>query len=343
MTMSKNLRIEFIRDYRCFKKGTVFELPRQCCIVGDNGAGKTTLLSAIRFHAVEEKGHTDHFFLGNTKEKEANVENFGYDASFSYSTSTDNPATVGQFNEELQERGAKAGSLAKSSGQSQVWNLVHVMNRWSETSNSLLILDEPEISIDFKHRIALIARIKRMMEQNRKAIIVCSHAPDLMRMFPKVFVIPTGEVIDTEEYIERKEMEPVAMFLNNSKTKQEDKDDYRQIDITKMEDDLIESAAKVSEDVWSPEELATEEKIDQKALIKDINRLLLVVTTAKSKPEYQEADTQERFGMAIDILTGVKGELEKGEMPIATVREALAAVREVNYGLMKAAKEKQNG
>lgn len=338
--MSKNLRIEFIRDYRCFKKGTVFELPRQCCIVGDNGAGKTTLLSAIRFHAVNEKNQTYHFFLGNTQEKEANVENFGYDASFSYSTSTDNPSTVGQFISELKDRGVTAGSLAKSSGQSQVWNLVHVMNRWSETSNSLLILDEPEISIDFKHRIALIARIKRMMEQNRKAIIVCSHSPDLMRMFPKVFVIPTGEVIDTEEYIERKEMEPVAMFLNNPNAKKEDHDEYRQVDITQMEDELIKSSGKVTDDIWSPSELASEEKINKKTLLKDINRLLLVVSTAKSKPEFNDPESQTKLDDAILILNGVKTELETEGIEFSTVREALAAVRQVSYGLMVSAKEK---
>lgn len=325
----KTIRIEFTEDYRCYKKGTVINLPTPCCIVGDNGSGKSTLLSIIRYHAVEECGHDNHYFLGNSREKVANVTGFDFPNSFSYSTSTDNPATVGQFNEELFDKGVEIGSIEKSSGQAQVWNLVHVLNQAHAVPGSLLILDEPEISIDFRHRIAVSARLRRMMEQYRQPLIVCSHSPDIMRLFDTVFVIPTGEIMETEAYIMMKEMEPVAAFLKEAPREVNDTE-YKQLEISEEEEKMIERYRAVdNNDIYTMEELSAEEQITPQQAMQDLNRLALVIEIAKSKPENSKMEIQQQLASASDIIAGVINEAEKGITGQISVREALSTIRAV--------------
>lgn len=183
----KTIRVEFTEDYRCFKKGKVFEIPTQCCIVGDNGSGKTTLLSTILYHAGKK--------VDTTEDKKAEVTGYDFAYTYSFTTATD-----------------KKKALPMSSGQHQILSLSKVLREATYTENSLTILDEPESNIDFRHRLALCARIRCMVEDPalKRDIIVCSHSPDIMRLFPFVFIIPLGKVMSTEEYIFSKEMESLT-------------------------------------------------------------------------------------------------------------------------------------
>lgn len=187
--------VKFIKDYRCFKEGTVVEFPEKLTVItGDNGAGKSTLLSCIRVlfknqwsysHNSEAKGILEDCI---SQEHEVAYIDISKDL---YATRPDL---------DYDNLGLQLQAMKGSSGQGSMIQLHHTL---SECKAPLVILDEPERGLADARQYMIRALIEKFMFENPDTqVIITSHSRIFMEMTERVLEVQRNKYIKPDGYIE---------------------------------------------------------------------------------------------------------------------------------------------
>lgn len=165
------MKITFIEDCRCFKKGDVFNFDLQpgeiTFLIGPNGCGKSTLMFTLRskldsladmdnknFDGMKKFSLMDHYvdILGS-----ANIEGFDFNYGFFRDTIADNPTSIN--NAATAFGFIEGGGLSmrtKSAGQKNVYQFIRFIAEISKilgdhSDERILIgIDELDDSLDLK-------------------------------------------------------------------------------------------------------------------------------------------------------------------------------------------------
>lgn len=195
-------------------------------IVGENGMGKSTLLEAIAVcWGFNPEGGTKNMRFA-TRESHSTLcdylrlargPHYARDGFFLRAESTYNVASE---IDRLKSSGANGEQFMKSYGGISLHNQSHgesfmaiMKNRFS--GHGLYILDEPEAALSPSRQMAMLALMKRLVDQDSQ-FIISTHSPILM-------AYPEAEIIELDEtgfrstpYKETTHYRLTNYFLNNT-------------------------------------------------------------------------------------------------------------------------------
>lgn len=164
--------ITLLKDYRCFKKGDVFELKKFNLLVGDQGCGKSTLLQLL---VDWNKGGRDMIQVEHTDELKKYVF---------FDFERDNPRTASSpkaVRNPKTNLAAELSLLWKSHGEA----VLRVIRSVPLEKPSLVLMDEPDMALSPKSIIHLQEILMKM--KNTHQIILAAHNPILIALAENVF------------------------------------------------------------------------------------------------------------------------------------------------------------
>lgn len=165
------ISIKFKEDYVCFFKGNKFKLKPITLLVGDQGCGKSTMLHAIKDRIQRnEKGVFECEFDDTVQNKIMHLD-----------LEKDNPRTdKSRFNPNNSDDMFYSLSVGMGShGEA----LLPILKLIEDTSDSLIMLDEPETSLSLRSQYKLIEMFKDALTRNNQ-IILATHNIVFMEAFP---------------------------------------------------------------------------------------------------------------------------------------------------------------
>lgn len=224
------MRIKITKDFRCFKKGEVYELDLQpgeiTFVVGPNGCGKSTLMFALRAvkdsmkdlnnkrtEGMREVSLEMHYLdvISHTS-----IEDYDFKLAFFKDTVVDNPTS---FMNAATAYGLVAGgglsSQTKSCGQGQ---LNQMLRFWSDIIEAcgpesderiLIVMDELDDSLDLKAqaRFGYIASKMLLEKYPNASILVVTHsiitamgAEQFSTVKSRVFDVKRNQYTTAESY-----------------------------------------------------------------------------------------------------------------------------------------------
>ncbi len=179
-------QIEFIDDWRCFKKGDTFAFgPGVNLLVGDQGSGKSSILSLI---AAQSKARGYRYEIGIEKKVEFTVDSV---TSSGLDFEHDNPRTLSDI-----ISGAQILLKYKSHGQS---NLA-ILNTLTQFSDALLYLDEPDMALSIRSICQLADLFTTCADKNCQ-IIAAVHNPILIGKFLMVYSLDHRRWMKSDDFI----------------------------------------------------------------------------------------------------------------------------------------------
>lgn len=173
-------------------------------LVGQNGAGKSALLKAIVLK------HTDNWELRNNyrlTDENLTIDNLSTDLG--YYIAENNSKHKGYFGDDVL---TQVIAMKASSGESTLHQVLNVLK------HQLVILDEPDQSLDIKNMLILEEVFKKIASNGTK-IIMTIHNPFLLKEMEKVpgvtfFDIYTGDKISIESYFDKQKEAALEIFAS---------------------------------------------------------------------------------------------------------------------------------
>jgi predicted ATPase len=97
------------------------------------------------------------------------------------------------------------------SGEANIINLVYRINRCKK--NTLILLDEPEISIHPGAQRRLLLYLLRKIKTEKHQIVICTHSPEFIKSLPKEAIHCFCENVGTSRFSVRGDIPPEEAFL----------------------------------------------------------------------------------------------------------------------------------
>lgn len=224
--MNNKIRIEFLIDFRSFKKGSVYEFAtdKAIIIVGDNGTGKSTLMNILYCHFIRSKlckdGYNDDSLqaiqykalFGSPKSHARyiyhnvfNIAKVTYPDNFyfyKYSTSDYSIETADSNDPRISsDVFAKQVYLnSMSRGEVEFENLTDFINEFKSVRNTKfdnwVIFDEPDNSLSIRHSKIL----PYYFDYNTPGKILILHHPYTIELAEKVYYLKKVKN-DTDESV----------------------------------------------------------------------------------------------------------------------------------------------
>jgi predicted ATPase len=185
-------------------------------IIGENGTGKSTLMEAMAINAgFNPEGGSRHFRFSTqdshstlfedillVRTTNRNKDGFFLRAESFYNVATSNDAYAGQ---ELYQ-----GSLhERSHGES----FMAVINQ-RLFGHGLYIFDEPESALSIVSQLAMLTRIRQLVEQSSQ-FIIATHSPILMAYPDAAIYEVSADGLQSVSYEETEQYKLTKYFLNH--------------------------------------------------------------------------------------------------------------------------------
>ena len=224
------MRIKITKDFRCFKKGEVYELDLQpgeiTFVVGPNGCGKSTLMFALRAikDSMKELNNKRSDGMRDLSLKmhyldvisHTSIEDYDFKLAFFRDTVVDNPTS---FMNAASAYGLVAGgglsSQTKSCGQGQLNQMLRfwqdIIEACGDKSDEriLIVMDELDDSLDLKAqaRFGYIASKMLLDKYPNASILIVTHsiitamgAEQFSTVKSRVFDVKRNQYTTAESY-----------------------------------------------------------------------------------------------------------------------------------------------
>lgn len=172
-------KITFLKEYRCFKKGDVFDFEPLTILVGDQGCGKSTILSLIGKADDRQTKEVVKITAGRIDTRYFDYEKHNPRMS-SYVESVLDVAT----------RFASHGQFVKALNESM-----------SEQKGVCWIMDEPDGNLSIRSCLALAKQFNTAVK-NGCQVIASIHSPVVMEQFDKVYSLEHRRWMKPAEFIQ---------------------------------------------------------------------------------------------------------------------------------------------
>ena len=199
--------------------------PKVTFLVGENGSGKSTLLEAIAIAwGFNPEGGTKNFAF-TTRESHSELHQYlrlsrgvakARDGFFLRAESFFNVASE---IDALDEEPAFSPPIKDSYGGNSLHHQSHgesfmslMMNRFSK--ESLFILDEPEAALSPSRQMAMLVRMKELIDKNCQ-FVIATHSPILMAYPDADIQLITERGIEKSNYEDTEHFQITRQFLNN--------------------------------------------------------------------------------------------------------------------------------
>ncbi len=178
--------IEFLGDWRCFQAGDRFDFrPGVNLLVGDQGCGKSSLLKAIQNAGVKKDRDKDLF-----QKTEMKVDPC---RSFKFDFERDNPRILSHIGPSPM---FQINAMFKSHGECNIL----LIDNLKDTSNSLVMMDEPDMALSVRSCKHLVERFK-VLADNNSQILAAVHNMAVIQAFNEVYSLEHHRWMTSAEFI----------------------------------------------------------------------------------------------------------------------------------------------
>lgn len=171
-------KITFLKEYRCFKKGDVFDFEPLTILVGDQGCGKSTILSLIGKADDRQTKEIIKITAGKIETRYFDYEKHNPRMS-SYVESVLDVAT----------RFASHGEFVRALNDSMV-----------EQEGVCWMMDEPDGNLSIRSCLTLANQFKAAVAK-KSQVIASIHSPVVMEQFDKVYSLEHRRWMTPQEFI----------------------------------------------------------------------------------------------------------------------------------------------
>lgn len=181
--------IKFIKDWRCFKKGTEFSfLEGVNLLVGDQGTGKSSMFTVI-VDAAKPKSSFDVVKLKATRSA---LQSFDFEK--------DNPRKKGISNAKSNtEFRNNLFSKFVSHGQTNL-KIIKCLYELMDKEPTVILMDEPDMALSIRS-IHLLVKILKELASKGHQIIATAHNQTLIESFGDVLSLEHGKWITSSDFI----------------------------------------------------------------------------------------------------------------------------------------------
>ena len=216
-----DLKINLQKDYHNLKNGLEVEFKGNfIVVVGDNGAGKTSLLTVLKS---AWKGHYQgrlNIGFRETIDDYALFEGLDkFGTKKDYATSSDSVQGKSFADMDYLLKNDGIGLMRASSGQAQLGQLnklIHTIAKdpdMSPENPTLLVLDEPEISMSLSARMTYALTLKMLALKYPIKIITATHDESIINAALSVYDISPGLTTGSgEAYIQNMRDEVTRVY-----------------------------------------------------------------------------------------------------------------------------------
>ena len=180
--------IEFIKDWRCFKKGITFSFRAGVnLLVGDQGTGKSSIFQVIS-DAAKPKSRLK---VAKLKATRGPVQSFDFE--------NDNPRKkefAGASNEAFQDR---LYSRFVSHGQVNL-KIIECLQELMDKESTVIVMDEPDMALSIRSINFLVEIIKKLASKGHQ-IIVSAHNKQLIDSFEDVLSLEHGKWMNSGDFV----------------------------------------------------------------------------------------------------------------------------------------------
>ncbi len=179
-------KVEFLKDYRCFKKGDTFEFrPGVNLLVGEQGTGKSTVLDRLK-----EDGKSK---VGGEKILRVDCDRVKFMA---FDFERDTPRGKSAFSERMDFM-AQVQCLFISHGEMNN----AILKSLEVTNDTLFVMDEPDMALSIRSCRKLVDRLK-IAEKNGCQVLVAVHNPVIIGSFDEVLSFEHRKWMPSKDFIE---------------------------------------------------------------------------------------------------------------------------------------------
>lgn len=192
----------------CFSPGTTFDLSRPTCLVGRNGSGKTSVISALLKYAgdvLNDREVPQIYRYGDGGFTKCSVTGLGSKRLLVFSAAdTNNRFMNPEYDNSPGAYIRKVLTHGYSMGQNVQTQLSYLFSvaRLHDPSKVIIVLDEPEMSLDTYGNMAVAAHLKHLIECGYH-IICATHSERIMGAFGTVLEVDTRGISPSREYLEK--------------------------------------------------------------------------------------------------------------------------------------------
>jgi predicted ATPase len=172
-------KITFLKEFRCFKKGDVFDFEPLTLLVGDQGCGKSTILSLI--------GKADDRLTKEVLKITADRIETRY---FDYEKHNPRMSSYVSTVLDVATRFASHGQFVKALNESM-----------SEQKGVCWMMDEPDGNLSVRSCLALARQFKQAIEKGSQ-VIASIHSPVVMEQFDRVYSLEHRRWMKPAEFIQ---------------------------------------------------------------------------------------------------------------------------------------------
>lgn len=185
--------IEFLEDYRCFKKGDSFNFEPITLLVGDQGCGKSSILELLGKNNTKTLKHS----LSELGKK--GIQTFYFDAE-KMNPRINDPNLY--TNPDGTNRGIGYGNALRTRFTSHGETLVcYTIDALSKAKDCIIFLDEPESALSLKNQFNLLKEILAASERNCQ-LIISTHCFILIDAMEKVLSLEHRKWLTSKKFVQ---------------------------------------------------------------------------------------------------------------------------------------------
>jgi len=169
--------VEFVKDWRCFKKGDVFEFnPGINLLAGDQGCGKSSLLTLLK-----NEGFLNEFKNDMVATVVAPPGTQTYYMDFEKGSIRSMDADMAAA------RGIALGAVVANMWSSHGESVRATLKQMPKAKGAVILNDEPDMALSIRSIKLLYSWLQEHVKSYKQQIIVSCHNPYLMELVGEVY------------------------------------------------------------------------------------------------------------------------------------------------------------